>query len=325
MGRARRILITGGTGFVGANLTRFLLAEGADVHLLVRPNARYWRLQDVRSDLRLHETAAFEEKSLEPLLKGIRPEWIFHLAAYGAYAAQADPKKIFATNLLGTTQLLQAAACVGFDAFVNAGSSSEYGLKDHACREDETPEPNSVYAVSKVAATLYGQFLARRDQLPIVTLRLYSVYGPWEEPSRLIPQLLLQGRKGLLPPLVRPEAAHDFVYVEDVVRAFVRAASCARKVGGNVYNVGTGRQKTLREVVRMMKTILPIRQRPQWGSMPSRSWDSFVWRADIRKITAELNWIPSVGFATGLKQTLKWLEAHPAILHFYENSSIREK
>jgi len=106
-----------------------------------------------------------------------------------------------------------------------AGSSSEYGVKDHAPAENEQLEPNSDYAVAKAAATLLASHLGRERGLPVATLRLYSVFGPFEEPDRFIPTLVVHALRGQLPPLVDPAIARDFVYLDDVVEAFLLTAA----------------------------------------------------------------------------------------------------
>ena len=182
-------------------------------------------------------------------MRSARPDWVFHLAAHGAYSWQRDAELIMQTNLVSTVRLLAACQRHGFAAFVNAGSSSEYGFQDHAPREDELPEPNSDYAVMKAAATLHCRFVAQRDDVHVVTLRLYSVYGPWEEPGRLMPTLVARGLEGRLPPLVSPDTPRDFVSVRDTERAFLLAAERTDLERGSVFNIGSGRQTTLREVV----------------------------------------------------------------------------
>src|SRR5262249_24369371 len=151
---------------------------------------------------RLHE-APLEDPAA--VVRRVRPEWVFHLAAHGAYSSQTDVRQILQTNVLGTAALVEACLETGFEAFVDTGSSSEYGFTDHAPAEDEAPEPNSHYAVAKASATLFCRHTARSRHVHIPTLRLYSVYGPWEEPTRLIPTLLVRGLDGTLPPLVDPD------------------------------------------------------------------------------------------------------------------------
>lgn len=98
------------------------------------------------------------------------------------------------------------------------------------------------------------------------------------------------GREGRLPDLVDPAAGHDFVYVDDVVDAYVRAATTDTSEPGAIYNVGTGRQTTLEDVVALTRRIFSIDERRRWGSMPGRPWDTTAWVADPRRIRAALEW-----------------------------------
>src|SRR5439155_15874392 len=117
----------------------------------------------------------------------------------GAYSWQDDVGEIVRANVLGTANLLDAVTREGFAAFVYAGTSSEYGAKDHAPSEDEPAEPASAYAVAKTSATMLCRFFARTGGHRVVILRLYSVFGPWEEPGRLLPNLIMPGPAGELP------------------------------------------------------------------------------------------------------------------------------
>jgi dolichol-phosphate mannosyltransferase len=235
---------------------------------------------------------------------------VFHLAAHGAYSAQTDWQRMAQSNIVGTAQLVEACVATGFEAFVNTGSSSEYGYKDHAPAEDELLEPNSHYAITKASATLYCQYTARHRNVRIPTLRLYSVYGPLEEPSRLIPTIIVHGLRGEFPPLVNPGVAPDFVYIDDVCDAYILAATTHTAEWGAVYNVGTGVQTRLRDVAAAAQRLFGINREPHWGTMPNRQWDTQVWVADHRKITEQLGWRPRVAFPDGLFQTTNWLRSH---------------
>jgi len=301
------VLVTGGTGFVGANLVRRLLADGHAVHLLVRREHAAWRLDGVRDDVALHEVSLGDLGGLSSLASSVRPEWIFHLAASGAYSWQQDLDRMVTTNVTGTMNLLRACVAVGFEAFVNTGSSSEYGWKDHAPHEREWIEPNSHYAVTKAAATLFCRLTAQQKDLHVPTLRLYSVFGPWEEPNRLVPTLVMRGLDGALPPLVDPDVARDYVFADDVSEAYLRAAATPGQERGAVYNVGSGVQTSLRQIVEAARRVMGIAVEPVWGSMPNRRWDTSVWVSDPRAIAAAIGWTATTSVEEGLRRTVDWM------------------
>jgi UDP-glucose 4-epimerase len=305
----KRVLLTGGTGFVGANLARRLLRDGHELHLLVRPGYQPWRIEEIRRNVRLHELHLHDPEAVARAVGDIRPEWIFHLAVHGAYSWQADWEQMVRTNIQGTMSLLSACLRTGFEAFVNTGSSSEYGLKDHPPAETEALEPNSHYAITKAAATHCCRHTAQSRQVHVPTLRLYSVFGPYEEPGRLLPKLILHGLRGELPPLADPEVARDFVYVDDVVEAYLLAARIRTAEWGPIYNLGTGVQTTLREAVAAAREIMGITAEPVWNTMPNRKWDASVWVSDSRKIRAQLGWQPRYTFAGGGRAMLEWFRA----------------
>jgi UDP-glucose 4-epimerase len=318
---ARRALVTGAGGFVGAVLTRRLLSEELDVHVLLRPESDPWRLQDIRAELATHEADLRQAEAVRAVVHAIHPDWIFHLAAYGAYSWQTDTQGIFESNTLGTLHLLDACIEQGFEAFVHAGSSSEYGLKDHAPSEQEVPEPNSDYAVSKVAATMLCHQRAVQHHLHVATLRLYSVYGPWEDPRRLMPTLVARGLEGQLPPLVNPETARDFVHIEDVCDAFLLAAHGPLSGPGAIYNVGSGTQTALREIIDIARDALKISVTPTWGSHEPRPWDTSVWVANPEKIARELGWHARWDLERGIRNLAEWIGEHTELAGRYRITS----
>ena len=302
--------MTGAGGFVGAGLVRRLLEQGHEVAALVAPGADLWRLADRAGSLELVAADLRDAGGVSQAFASRRPEWVFHLAAHGGYSWQSERRRIFATNLEGTINVLEAAGQAGAEAVLCAGSSSEYGRKDHPPAESELPEPNSDYAVAKAAATLYASFRGRDGGLPVATLRLYSVFGPFEEPGRFVPALVVHGLRGTLPPLVGPAVARDFVYLDDVVAAFLLAAETG-VAPGEVLNVATGVETTVAAAVESARTLFAIAAEPVFGSMPARSWDTHTWVGDRSHIGAVLGWAPAVSFAEGLAETAAWLERRP--------------
>ena len=302
----RTALVTGATGFVGANLARALLRAGNRVDLLASRADRAWRIEEIRGEAAFHVCDLDDAPKLGRLLERLRPSWVFHCAAYGAYSWQQDLDRMLRTNVSGTIHLLKACRDAGVESFVHTGSSSEYGYKDHAPREDEVLEPNSDYAATKAMGSTYARWFAQEEKIRVTILRLYSVYGPWEDPGRFFPTLIREGLAGRYPPLVAPSVARDYVSAEDVGRACLMAAARSRGPAGAVYNVGTGVQTTVAEVVDMAGRMLAIPGEPVWGSMPDRRWDTSTWVADPRRIREDLGWEPADSLEEGFRRMVDW-------------------
>ena len=313
----KRVIITGASGFIGANLTRRVLREGHETHLLLRSAHQPWRLEEILGDVHCHEAALEDRETVSRVIHAIRPDWVFNLAAYGGYPSQTGIERMVSTNLLGCAALVDACVQVGIEAFVQTGSSSEYGYKDHAAREDERVQPNSHYAITKVAATHYCQLAAQLHGLNTVTVRLYSIYGPYEEPTRLIPTLIGYGTRGQFPPLVSPWIARDFVHVDDAVEAILQVATMKPARGGVVYNVCSGTQSRLESVVAIVRKHMNIAAEPVWGSMQPRSWDTDTWCGSPDLMAQQVGWRSKLDLEAGLRITIDWFKSNSKWLEFY--------
>lgn len=314
-----KALVTGAGGFVGANLVRWLLAGGHETVAIVRPGGNTWRLDEVAGDAARVALDLRDPAAIDRLVTDLRPEVIFHLAAQGAYSWQKDFDAMVSINVRATEALLVAAREVGA-SLVHAGSSSEYGYQDHAPREDERVDPNSHYAVTKVAATHLCRLAAATGGPQAVTLRLYSIYGPWEEPRRLMPTLVRRALAGGWPPLVGPEIARDFVWVEDACEAFLRAATTTLDDRGAVINIASGTQTTLGTLVETARRVLRVEEEPVWGSMPARGWDTSIWVGDPGKAERLLGWKAKTTLDAGLGRMAAWFADHPELAPRYNES-----
>ena len=120
---------------------------------------------------------------------------------------------------------------------------------------------------------------------------------------------------GNLPPLVDPKISRDFVYIDDVCDAFILAAKMTSKSYGVIFNVGTGIQTTLEDLVALTRRLLNIGKIPDWGSMPNRMWDTKNWQANIKNIQSQLGWSPRYDLESGLTETIKWYRDNPDALN----------
>jgi nucleoside-diphosphate-sugar epimerase len=317
------ILVAGACGFIGAYLCRYFASRGASVLAVDGPSGNDWRIRDVPGvrRVKLDLTSWPDVKSA---LATEQPSVVINCAAYGAYSSQTDAERIYRVNLHAVRYLLEAARELpGLRAFIQAGSSSEYGLNCSAPSEDGPTLPDSDYAASKIAATAVTQLYALKHRVPAWVFRLYSVYGPFEDFSRLVPRLLLSAREQTFPALVNPAISRDFVFVDDVCRAvesLVEKAPSLRP--GEIYNIGTGARTTLGDLVSLVRSTFRVAPEPEWGTMPNRSWDHADWYADPRKAKRDLGWSASVPLADGLSSTMRWLDSNPDLISEGQRSSV---
>lgn len=302
-------LITGASGFIGSVLARKLVQKGDNVHLILRTEARTWRIDDLLDRTTIHTSDLSSLPELTRILKRVNPDIIYHLATNGAYSSQDNANQIIQTNILGTWNLLQASKDINYQLFVNTGSSSEYGSKDFAMRETDLLEPSSYYAVTKSAQTLLCSHIAKQEQKPIVTIRPFSVYGPYEEPTRLFPTLIKSLSEHLPMNLVSPNTARDYIYVDDVVEAYLKIP-LLKKNPGEYFNIGSGIQYTIKELVDLAVESTGQNTEFRWGKMKARSWDTNNWVADNSKARQLLKWVPRTDLKTGIKLTWDWYQKH---------------
>lgn len=302
------IMVFGAGGFIGTNLVKSLLLYRDDVYAVSQSPKVNWRFNAAHIAKKNLLTCDINDLSaLRKALTKIKPQTIYSLAAYGAYAKQSEYQKIYLTNFNAVISLIELVKEYGFSAFIQAGSQSEYGLNCAGPSEDDELIPNSHYAVSKVAASYAIKHYGKVHHLPVVNFRIYSAYGPWEEPDRLIPVLLDKAGKGEYPPFVNPMISRDFIYISDIVSAFIMAASQMKPAYyGESINLGTGQKTTIKELAYMVKEICGLSNEPEFRGMKNRDWDLQNWYATITKMQKELKFSPIIPLRDGLVKTIAW-------------------
>ncbi len=303
------VLIVGASGFIGANLLRKFLEVREDVVGTVFAGDS-WRLDGIPA-----ANIAFlnlqDPVSVRSLLHRVKPRTIFDCSSFGAYSFENDFDRIHSTNYLSFVRVMEEVAQLGVSAYVHAGSSSEYGLKAAAPAESEPLVPNSHYAVSKAAASQTITYYGKVRGVPVVNLRLYSVYGPFEDSSRLIPMLCNRSLNAQLPVFAHPDVTRDFVHIDDVVEVFVDTAMrMSPEIAGESFNIGTGVKTSLGELAILTKQLFGIVDEPQFSPGSGRAWDVDNWFANPDKARKVLGWTAKISLRDGLAQTRNWWQAY---------------
>lgn len=322
------IFVFGASGFIGANIIHDIFSVRTDCYAITHDANSAWRLKllNVPSPNIVHCDIT-SATSVKNIFNRYNPKTVFNLAAYGAYSKQSNTQLIYETNVNGTVNILDS--CTQVKAYIHAGSSSEYGTNSAAPNEQDTLEPNSHYAASKVSAAYIIQFYSRHKNIPALNLRLYSIYGFWEEPDRLIPVMIEKARANSYPSLVEKEISRDFVFVTDAVEAFVDAAlNVTPHTKGGSYNICTGTKTTLGQLVDVVRSEFKITSEPQWGNMQNRNWDLKDWYGNPEKTANDIGWKAKTSLTDGLRKTAEWhqkIDYSGTIMPAFSNPKLNAK
>ena len=300
------VLITGAAGFIGSHLTRRLVREGARVSALVLPGCSRRRLSDIEGKIKIYPVDIRDGAALVEVAEEIKPRKIFHLA--GITTVDRSPSKLdlsLAVNLGGTLNLLRALAGIEYDALVCTCTAEAYGKNQPPFREEMALDPLSSYSLSKAAATLACKTWANSFGARITVLRLFLVYGPDQEEGRFLPQLIKSGLTKQPLRMTSGEQTREYTYIDDVIESFLLAAEKGRG-SGQVFNIGTGREISLRDLVKKVEEIMGRKIVLKPEVLPYR--ENEIWRyvGDHTEAANILGWRPTVSLETGLARTIEW-------------------
>jgi len=294
----QKVLVTGASGFIGAHLCRRLVDAGAEVHALSRrpPSGD-------RSPLNWWEGDVAEIELVRTLFRKIRPETIYHLASHVMGAPDLHHVlPTFRANLQSSVNLLTAAAENGCKRLVMTGSLAE-------------PEPSrgemfpvAPYAAAKWASSGYARMFHALYGVPAVLARVFMVYGPAQKDlSKLIPYAILSLLQGKSPAISSGERLVDWIYVDDVVEAYLALAG-APGIEGQTVEIGSGKLVSIRDIVGKVVHLVGGME-PTFGALPDRPMEP-VRIADVAQTRERIGWSPRTQLTEGLSRTVEWYKEH---------------
>ncbi len=296
----RRVLVTGGTGFIGSHLVPRLLATGAKVTVVAPPHETHVPLAGVAT-----VTADLRDRASVSTLAALAPEIVFHLGGFSLVGASYERvDECFDLNAKATALLV--GAMKGAESFVFASTADVYGPQaSMPLRESMTPAPVSPYGISKLAAELscLAQQRAPENRTRFAVMRLFNVFGPGQRSPALIPELLKSCLSGDPVRTTKGEQTRDFNYVDNVVDGLIAAAESPSQLDGPV-NLCSGQEIAVRDLVLLMARLTHTRSPVEIGALPYRANESWRVFGDGEKAAALLGWRPRIGFEEGLARTI---------------------
>ena len=304
----RKILVTGGAGFIGSEFVR----QAIDRHnkVIVVDKLTYAgdleRLRDIAGKYKFYQADICNKKLMVTIFKKERPKVVIHFAAethVDRSIKNASP--FIETNIRGTQVLADVSLAYKIKRFIHISSDEVYGeLPRGSFREDRPLKPNSPYAASKAAADLLIRSYIRTYAFPAIIARPCNNYGPWQYPEKLIPLTISRVLNNRPTPVYKTgENIREWLYVSDCARAILLILE--KGTLGEVYNIGSAEEKRNIEVVKRIIASLG-KSENLIKFVKDRPGHDFRYRLNSGKLENELSWAAEIGFREGLERTVNW-------------------
>lgn len=309
----KTVLVTGGAGFIGAKIVEKLVELDYSPSLILRKNSSRKRLLNILDKIKILEVDLEQAEAVSDIVKKNNPDVVIHLAGFGVYSygnvTKENVRTMMEANINGTTNLLYAVYNTKCKLFINTGSCFEYGSSDIPFKEDDMLSPVNAYGVTKAASTLFAQQFCKNKKFSQVTLRPFTVYGPGEDERRFISTVIRLCFRGENPSLTSQRIVRDYVYVEDVVDAYISAIRLGENLAGEVINVSTGRGVALKDVAEMIIRLVGVGGlRSDIGSFPMRQGEVLLLVGNAEKAEQLLKWKAKHSLEDGLIKTIAWVK-----------------
>lgn len=310
-----KILVTGGNGFIGANLIRKLLKKNNQLHIMIRKQSNLWRINEIleRCEINIADLKNLEET--RKVITNVKPEIVYHCAAYGVYPTQKNIEDIFQTNVIGTVNLLKSLEeNNNLERFVNLGSYFEYGARTGPIIETDPTRPIDPYSIAKMSQTELVQYYANKKKFPAVTLRVFSPYGMFEAPNRLVSDVMISLVKKKILKIFSRNARRDFIFIDDLTSALINATKKSI-ANGEIFNIGSGNDTSVEELVNLACKITNTDLEIEWLDKNQREYDldGGTGFANIQK-AKKIGWTPKISLKQGLMKAFDWFTNN---IHLY--------
>ena len=318
----KKVLITGGSGFIGSHLTKRLVNLGADVSVTVKYKSIIdnVRLSPIWNNLNIIEADLRNTDSLKPLSKK-HFDIVFHLAAYNHVGDSfIHVNESLMSNAIATANLLESD--IDFGRLVYTATSEIYGYQENVpFNEDFLPFPISPYAIGKYSGELYARMKNHENNMPIVFIRPFNTFGPYQSDRAVIPELIIKCLKNIPIETTEGKQTREFNYVDNIVDGFI-AIGTNEPINNEPINVGSNHEIPIAELVKTIHKLCESESELRIGALENRPTEIWRMSADNTRASEILGWEPKVSFEDGLKITIDWFKDFLDV--FYKDSTLNK-
>lgn len=305
MFKDKKVLITGGGGFIGSHLVKKLIELNADICVVKRNTRIPWRLEKEIDRIQKMITIDITDHVINQVILQYKPDFIFHLAAYGVDSKEKDYYLALNTNVIGIVNIMNAAIKAGCKKIINIGTCAEYGDVRKDITENICLNPVNIYGSTKAAATIIAHQMAKEADIDIVTLRLFGVFGEAEDRHKIFCHTILELLEGKDVELTSCAQFRDYCYVADVIRAIILATQ-NNIVKNEIFNIGYGKAFPLKYYIDLIHQKIGSNQKLLYGAIENRKNELWFPKPDISKIKTILGWEPIYPLEEGIANTIEW-------------------
>ena len=295
------VIITGASGFIGAAVLAELNRCKIRALVLLRPQSDRSRLPRLAAE-NIFAFSKLDSPELAENLREQQPETFIHCAWRGVGGQERNEDFQISENVPCALASVELSAASGCRQWIGLGSQAEYGNANRILDENEPTLPTTLYGKAKLAAGKEALALCAKRNMAGAWLRVFSTYGPGDHPHWMIPHIIREFLAGNSPQVTRCEQKWDYLFVADAARAIV---SLADGRASGVFNLGSGEAWPLKQIIETIRTELGATIEPAYGAVPYRPDQVMHLQANITKLLAAINWVPRVGLAEGIRETIK--------------------
>jgi nucleoside-diphosphate-sugar epimerase len=315
---SEKVFVAGGSGFIGSSVVRKFLNENEEVHVLARKSSDLWRINELKGQINLHYGELSSQIDIETIITKIKPDAIINCSGIVKGFSMEDQNDVIQSNLVNSINLVNAALQNGVETLFNTGSVYECGFSDKPIAVNRcNGNPIGLYGIVKRAERYYVNMIARNYQKKYVNFRLFTPFGFFDKPVKLIPSVILSLLRNREPEITSPAAGRSFIFIGDVANIYYAVAKNIDRLSGlTQINLGSPELTIVADVVSSLYRMFDREYSYEIKRQNNITEYLFPEKIEIKKLlsTLKVNLTP---FQEGLLKTVEWFRDNE---NFYINN-----